>query len=220
MPGLRTVPIWLASLAFSAVPLMSLLRGLMCSSWVPRWGVMNHEIAAQIQDASAVVACGRIPVTARALAVLRRNGVAVPADFVALAGSALALWGDPTRTEPEILAAVRETVGVLSSEFTTHADGPFLAACLAAESYLSTWQDELPLRPALSPLGPEWRSDQQGSISSTTPSGSAREFSLKRRYARTVCNHHSLNQYDFHAFRRAAGIESFERVRCYVCKVP
>ena len=114
-------------------------------------GVVNHEIAARIEDAAAVVACGRIPVTARALAVLRRSGVAVPADFVALAGSAFALWGDPARSEAELLAAVSETVGGLSSEFAAHADGPFLAACLAAESYLSTWQDELPLGRPLAP---------------------------------------------------------------------
>ena len=116
-----------------------------------KMGAVNHTIAAQLQDAAAVVACGRIPVTARALAVLRRADVAVPADFVALAGSALALWGDPARSESEILAAVAETVSTLSSEFATHEDGPFLAACLAAESYLLTWQDELPFGRPLAP---------------------------------------------------------------------
>ncbi len=116
-----------------------------------KMGVVNHEIAAQIQGSAAVVACGRLPLTARALAVLRRAGVAVPADFVALAGSALALRGDPARSEAEILAAVGETVGVLSSEFAADSDGPFLAACRAAESYLSTWQDELPFGRPLAP---------------------------------------------------------------------
>ena len=116
-----------------------------------KMGAVNHEIAAQIQDAAAVIACGRIPVTARALAVLRRGGVAVPADFVALAGSALALWGDPARSDAEVLDAVAETVGVLGSEFAVHSDGPFLAACRAAESYLLTWQDELPFGRPLAP---------------------------------------------------------------------
>ena len=116
-----------------------------------KMGAVNHEIAAQIQGAAAVVACGRIPVTARALAVLRRSGVAVPADFVALAGSALALWGDPARSDAEVLDAVAETVGVLGSEFAVHSDGPFLAACRAAESYLLTWQDELPFGRPLAP---------------------------------------------------------------------
>jgi len=116
-----------------------------------KMGVVNHEIAAQISDAAAVVACGRIPVTARALAVLRRGGVAVPADFVALAGSALALWGDPDLPDAEILAAVEQTVGSLSNDFTFHSDGAFLAACKAAESYLLTWQDELPFGRPLAP---------------------------------------------------------------------
>ncbi len=116
-----------------------------------KMGAVNHQVAEQLQDAAAVVACGRIPVTARALAVLRRAGVVAPADFVALAGSALALWGDPARSESEILAAVAETVGTLSGEFATHEDGPFLAACLAAESYLLTWQDELPFGRPLAP---------------------------------------------------------------------
>lgn len=116
-----------------------------------KMGVVNHEIAAQISDAAAVVACGRIPVTARALAVLRRSGVAVPADFVALAGSALALWGDPDLSETEILTAVEQTVGDLSGDFASHDDGAFLAACFAAESYLLTWQDELPFGRPLAP---------------------------------------------------------------------
>lgn len=116
-----------------------------------KMGAVNHEIAAQIADSAAVVACGRVPVTARALAVLRRGGVAVPADFVALAGSAIALWGDPARPDDEILASVEETVGVLCEEFTAHGDGAFLAACEAAESHLLTWQDELPFGRPLAP---------------------------------------------------------------------
>ncbi len=81
----------------------------------------------------------------------RNRPIPVPADFVALAGSALALWGDPARSDAEILDAVAETVGVLSSECAVHSDGPFLAACRAAESYLLTWQDELPFGRPLAP---------------------------------------------------------------------
>lgn len=116
-----------------------------------KMGAVNHQVATQMQDAAAVVACGRIPVTARALAVLRRASAAVPADFVALAGSTLALQGDPACSETEILTAVAETVTALSGEFATHDDGPFLAACFAAESYLSTWQEELPFGRPLAP---------------------------------------------------------------------
>lgn len=116
-----------------------------------KMGVVDHTVAAQIGEASAVVACGRIPLTARALAVLRRAGVAAPADFVSLAGSTLALWGDANRTEAEIMAGINEDLGDLTAEFKAHDDGPFLAACFEAESFLSTWQESLPFGRPLAP---------------------------------------------------------------------
>lgn len=116
-----------------------------------KMGVINHEVAAQLEDTTAVVACGRLPLTARALAVLRRGGVAAPADFISLAGSTLALWGDPNRTEAEILAGISEDIGDMSGEFRVHDDGPFLAACFAAEAFLATWQDTLPFGRPLAP---------------------------------------------------------------------
>ena len=116
-----------------------------------KMGVVDHEVAAQIGEASAVVASGRVPLTARALAVFRRAGVAVPADFVSLAGSTLALWGDPNRTEAEILAGINEDVGDMTAEFKLHDDGPFLAACFEAESFLSSWQESLPFGRPLAP---------------------------------------------------------------------
>ncbi|MDW3220470.1 MAG: hypothetical protein R8F63_17820 [Acidimicrobiales bacterium] len=116
-----------------------------------KMGVVNHEVAAQIGEASAVVASGRLPLTARALAVLRRNDVAAPADFVSLAGSTLALWGDANRTEAEILAGINEDIGDMTAAFKAHDDGPFLAACLEAESFLSGWQETLPFGRPLAP---------------------------------------------------------------------
>ncbi len=116
-----------------------------------KMGVVDHEVAAQMEAASAVVACGRIPLTARALAVLRRGGVAVPADFISLAGSTLALWGDSNRSEAEIFAGINEDIGDMTAEFKAHDDGPFLAACFEAESFLQTWQDELPFGRPLAP---------------------------------------------------------------------
>lgn len=116
-----------------------------------KMGVVTHAVAERLESAAAVVACGRLPLTARALAVLRRAGVAVPADFVALAGPTLALWGDENRTEAEIIAGVIEDIGDLTAEFHRHDDGPFLGACLAAESFLAGWQDELPFGRPLAP---------------------------------------------------------------------
>lgn len=116
-----------------------------------KMGVVDHTVAAQIGEAAAVVSSGRVPLTARALAVLRRAGVAVPADFVSLAGSTLALWGDPNRTEAEILAGINEDIGDLAVQFATHDDGPFLAACFEAEDFLSSWQESLPFGRPLAP---------------------------------------------------------------------
>jgi len=116
-----------------------------------KMGVLDHEVAARINEASAVVACGRLPLTARGLAVLRRADVAVPADFVSLAGSTLALWGDTNRTEAEILAGINEDVGDMTAEFRAHDDGPFLAACFEAESFLRGWREELPFGRPLAP---------------------------------------------------------------------
>jgi len=116
-----------------------------------KMGIVDHGVATQLTDTAAVVPCGRLPLTARALAVLRGANVAVPADFVALAGSSLAAWGDSHRSDAEILAGVAEDIGDLSAEFSAHDDGPFLAACLYAEAFLSEWQDELPFGRPLAP---------------------------------------------------------------------
>jgi len=116
-----------------------------------KMGVINHSVAAKLTEASAVVPCGRLPVTAKALAVLRRAGVATPADFVALSGATIALWGDPSRSETDIETEIAEQVGSMSSKFAAHADGPLLAACYQAEEFLSTWQDTLPFGRPLAP---------------------------------------------------------------------
>ena len=116
-----------------------------------KMGIVDHGVAAQLTDCDAVVASGRLPFTARALAVLRRAGVAAPADFVSLAGSSLAVWDAADRTDTEIFACISDTVGDLCDEVSGHDDGPFLAACYQAESFLRTWQDELPFGRPLAP---------------------------------------------------------------------
>ena len=116
-----------------------------------KMGIVDHGVAAELENAVAVVACGRVALTAKALATLRRAGVAAPADFVALAGSTLALWGDVNHTEAEIFAGVDEDVAELSAEFAGHDDGPLLGACLYAEDFLGTWREELPFGRPLAP---------------------------------------------------------------------
>ena len=114
-------------------------------------GIVDHVIAEQLSGCAAVVAAGRLHLTARGLAVLRRAGVAAPADFVSLAGSTLAAWGDLNRSDDEILAGVREDVGDLCDEHRGHDDGLLLAACYHAEDFLLQWQSELPFGRPLAP---------------------------------------------------------------------
>ena len=114
-------------------------------------GVVDHKVAGQLSDSAAMVSSGRLAMTARGLAVLRAAGVAAPADFVSLAGSSIAAWGDPGQSDDETLDAVSRTVGDLCADHRSHDDGAFLAACFAAEAFLSTWQDDLPFGRPLAP---------------------------------------------------------------------
>lgn len=109
-----------------------------------KMGVVDHGVAEQLKGCAAVVACGRLPATAKALAVLRRAGVPVLADFVALAGATIAAWSEESLSDEQVRSQVTDQVTELSTEFAGHPDGPLLAACYAAESFLSTWQKDLP----------------------------------------------------------------------------
>ncbi len=117
-----------------------------------KMGIIDHGVAAGLANsASAVIPIGRLPFTARALAVLRRADVIVPADFVSLAGSTIAAWGDPSRGDDEIVDAITASITDLCAELAGHPDGPLLAACYHAEAYLSTWQTDLPFGRPLAP---------------------------------------------------------------------
>ena len=105
-------------------------------------GVIDHGVAAGV-SASAVVPGGPVPVTAKALAVLRRAGVVVVPDFVSTAGPLFAGWPlDGATTDPAVAAA--EAVAGSLREVLGHEQGPLLGACLRAESFLATWREDLP----------------------------------------------------------------------------
>jgi hypothetical protein len=104
-------------------------------------GVLDHTVADAVQ-ARAVIPWGAVPVTAKALAALRRRDVAVLPDFVTLAGPSLvAVGGLPAAAGgPEVATAVTAVL----DEILDHAQGPLLGACHRAEAYLRTWRDALP----------------------------------------------------------------------------
>lgn len=105
-------------------------------------GVLEHDLAASVK-ARAVVALTPVPVTARALAVLGRAGTVVVPDFLSTAAPLLAAFA-PDGGDP--LERVQASVAELADAGT----GLWMAACLRAEEFLRTWQDELPFGRPLS----------------------------------------------------------------------
>ena len=107
-------------------------------------GVVDHEVVPSIR-ARAIVPGGALPVTAKALAALRRAEVTVLPDFVTTAG-ALFAWpedGGDLTVDAARDAAVAAITEVLA-EVADHPSGPLLGACERAEAFLSTWAAGLP----------------------------------------------------------------------------
>lgn len=116
-----------------------------------KMGAVNHETAGRLEGAVAVIPIGRLPFTAKALAVFRRNSVAALPDFVTLAGSTIALWAERALDDDAVRARVVATVESLTRAAMADEDGPFLGACYGAESFLRTWQETLPFGRPLAP---------------------------------------------------------------------
>jgi glutamate dehydrogenase/leucine dehydrogenase len=110
-------------------------------------GVLTHDNAGHLR-AKVVVPAGRVPVTAKALAQLRRQETVVLPDFVTLAGPGLVAWAEPGSSAADSIEAavahVDEAVRAVLADVLDHADGPLLAACYRAEAFLRTWRDTLP----------------------------------------------------------------------------
>jgi glutamate dehydrogenase (NAD(P)+) len=104
-------------------------------------GVLDHTLVDAV-GAGVVVPWGPVPVTAKALAALRRKGDVVLPDFVTTAGPALsAAGGVPADASAATVAAA---VTAALDEVMDHGEGPLLGACHRAEAFLSTWRDALP----------------------------------------------------------------------------
>lgn len=107
-----------------------------------KMGVVSHGVADNI-TASVVVPGTTMPITAKALAHLRRADKATYPDFVSLAGPIVGEASTATTTDA-MRAEVAEKVAAVVAEIKDHEDGPLLGGCYHAESYLSTWQETLP----------------------------------------------------------------------------
>lgn len=106
-------------------------------------GVLTAELAAGLR-VGCVVPSGPVPVTAKALAALRRAGAVVLPDFITTAAPLFAFWpGDDATIEGVRGSATIGLLGALG-EVLDHPSGPLLGACERAEAYLGTWRDSLP----------------------------------------------------------------------------
>jgi hypothetical protein len=99
-------------------------------------GVLDHPTAEGVR-APTIVPLTPVPVTARALAVLGREGRVVIPDFLAIAAPLLAAH-DPEGGDP--VQRVRD----VTIELTEEGTGLWLAAAQRAESLLATWTGEKP----------------------------------------------------------------------------
>ncbi len=119
---------------------------------VPRtkMGIVSHTIADKIA-ADVVVPGAPLPITAKALAHLRRANKAAYPDFVSLAGPMFAHWPADGATTEAVRAEAVAGIGAVTAEIKDHEDGPLLAGCYRAEAFLGTWQESLPFGRPLAP---------------------------------------------------------------------
>ncbi len=103
-----------------------------------KMGTLTHQGAGMVK-ASALVPWGAIPVTTKAFAMLRRQGVAVLPDFITTAGLLIAGFEDGD--EATVAASVADRVTAALDAVGDHGEGPFLGACLSAEAFLAGWTD-------------------------------------------------------------------------------
>lgn len=106
-------------------------------------GAIDHAVAASI-TAGLVVPIAPVPVTAKALAVLRRAGTVVLPDFLSVAGPWFPTFTNAPGSLDELRPAVADAIGAAVTEVVGVEDGPLLGACYRAESFLSSWQSSLP----------------------------------------------------------------------------
>ena len=106
-------------------------------------GALDHNGAPHVK-AGFVVPHGTLPVSAKALAILTRAGTTVLPDFI-VTGGALAAWPADGGDLPEDLdTAAAALVTAALGEVLGAENGPLLAACERAESFLLSWRSELP----------------------------------------------------------------------------
>ena len=104
---------------------------------------MSGEGASSLGQ-TPVIPIGTSPITSKALAILRKAGAPVVADFVTSIGPALS-WGPQEGADHDALRlATGNTVSAILDEVGGHEQGSYLGACHKAEAFMSTWMEKLP----------------------------------------------------------------------------
>jgi hypothetical protein len=106
-------------------------------------GAMSGEGASSLGQ-TPVIPIGTSPITSKALAILRKAGAPVVADFVTSIGPALSWWPQEGADHDALRLATGNTVSVILDEVGGHEQGSYLGACHKAEAFMSTWMEKLP----------------------------------------------------------------------------
>jgi len=113
---------------------------LVCGS---KMGAIDHQTAERLKVA-AVVPHAPIPYTAKALAVMAKAGIVAIADFVPTGAPIHAWYPGGDASVDAVTAAATGAIEALVADAVGHKHGAFLAACMQAEAFLSSWRDSLP----------------------------------------------------------------------------
>jgi len=113
---------------------------LFCGS---KLGVIDHQTAEAL-SCKVVVPIAPAPVTAKGLAVATRRAITVLPDFITTAGSLFTDHPSPAASAEQLLGTAADSITNTLNGFLQHPEGPYLAACYAAEEFLLSWQEELP----------------------------------------------------------------------------
>ncbi len=106
-------------------------------------GLIDHENAASVR-ARVVAPVAPFVVTTRGLAALGRLGATVIPDFVSLSGPLAAHWPAGDTSLDALSAEVSTCVDAAMQHALGHDAGPVVGAAEHAETFLSTWRDQLP----------------------------------------------------------------------------
>lgn len=106
-------------------------------------GVIDHNLASNL-GAKVVAPIGPLPYTTKATIVAGRQDIVVLPDFVTTAGPTFADWPPGDATPEAVEAAAVDAIERLTGSIIGKEHGAVLEACHWAESFIKTWQTELP----------------------------------------------------------------------------